>query len=171
MPHPKLTRATSTNGGDFRHPEGGFVLTITGAEDFESEGYVNIEYDIAEGDHAGHYEYSCEFRRYYESSYQGATQFEKFMSAVEDSNEGFDLDQWQTTWDCSKLVGLKVGAVFKKRLYTDSKGVDREMPRLVYCCGVQAIRDCRFNVPDPVDERVTVVASIDEVVADSDIPF
>lgn len=176
MPHPKLTRAASTSGANYRHPEGGFVLKITGAEDHESDGYVGIEYDIAEGDHAGHYEYACDFRRYYQSSYEGATPFEKFMSAVEESNPGFDLDKWQESWDCSKLEGLLVGAVFKKRMYTDDKGNDREQPRLTYCCSVDSIRAGRFRVPDPVDERVTVVEFGDlmplgATLTDDDIPF
>lgn len=175
MPHPKLTRAASTNGGSYRHPEGGFVIEIKSAMDIERDGYVNVEYDIAEGEHAGHYDYSCEFRRYYQSQYDGNTQLEMFLSAVEESNPSFNIDDWQENWDCSELVGLKVGAVFKKRMYTDNKGVDREMPRLVYCCNVDRIRGGRFSVPDPVDERVTVTefeyVPLGSILTDDDIPF
>lgn len=172
MPHPKLNRA-SIGGGDFRHPEGGYVITITDATDHEADGYVDIGYDIAEGDKAGHYEFAHDFRRYYESSFPGATQFEKFLSALEVSNPGFDLERWETTWDCSKLVGLVVGAVFKKRMYTTDRGEDRESPKLVYCCAADDIREGRFKVPEPEDARVQVhkAAASVEYVSDEDLPF
>lgn len=175
MPHPKLERAMST-GGDFRHPEGGYVIVITDATDHESDGYVDIGYDIAEGERAGHYEYAHDFRRYYESSFQGATQFEKFITAVEASNEGFDVDRWQQTWDCDALVGLKVGAVFKKRLYTTEKGEDREVAKLAYCCSADSIRAGDFRVPEPEDARTKVeTATADDAyeaaMSGEDIPF
>lgn len=170
MPHPKLNRA-AISGGTFRHPEGGYVITITDATDHENDGYVDIGYDIAEGDKAGHYEYAHDFRRYYESSFPGATQFEKFLTAVEVSNPGFSIESWEQTWDCSKLEGLKVGAVFKKRMYTTDSGEDRETPKLAYCCSADDIRDGKFNVPDPEDARVQVPKAAAQTVSDEDIPF
>ena len=163
MPHPKLTRAASTGDySDKRHPAGGFVLKIVAAVDHEQEGYIEISYEIAEGDCAGYYEWSESFRRYYESNYEGATQFEKFLTAVEKSNDGFDFDSWN--WDCSVLEGLLVGAVFKKRLYTTEQGNDREAPKLAYCCGADDIRNGNFKVPEPEDARV-------EVPQDDGVPF
>lgn len=170
MPHPTINRVASNGGGaDYNHPAGGYVLKITNADDYESEGYVDISYDIAEGEHAGHYEYSNGFRRYYVSSFGGATPFEKFMSALEESNPGFNLDTWQETWDCSKLEGLLVGAVFRERLYTDGKGEDRKQPRISYCCSVDSIREGRFKMPEPQDDRVKVETYAP--LSDIDLPF
>lgn len=156
MPRPQLKRVDTNGGGNYRHPEGGHVLKITGATEDAGQTYMEIQYDIAEGPHAGHYEYSNSFRRYYESSFGDATPFDKFMSAVEESNPGFDMMEWQKTWNMQALVGKTVGAVFKKRFYTAENGNDYEAPRLHYCCSVDTIRQGKFKVPDPVDERVKV---------------
>lgn len=156
MPRPTLQRVDTNGGGNYRHPEGGFVLTITGAKEDDKQTYMEIEYEIAEGEHKGRYEYANNFRRYYESSFGGATPFDKFMSAVEESNPGFDMMEWQHTWNMQALVGKTVGAVFKKRLYTAENGNDYESPRLHYCCSADTIRAGKFKVPDPVDERVNL---------------
>lgn len=163
MPHPTLTRAASTEDyGSKRHPEGGYVLKIIAAVDHEEGGYVEVSYEIAEGERAGYYEWSESFRRYYESNYPGATQFEKFLTAVEKSNAGFNFDEWARTWDVSALEGLLVGAVFKKRLYTTEQGNDREAPKLAYTCAADDIRNGKYTVPEPEDNR-TVIATDDGV--------
>ena len=156
MPHPKLIRVTNQGGGEFHHPAGGFVLKITDATDYENDGYMDIGYEIAEGEYAGRYEYSNGFRRYYKSNFDGATAFDKFMTSLEDSNPGFDMMTWQTTWNPDALVGLVVGAVFQERMYTSNSGEDRKMPRLYYCCNAQSIRDGNYRVPEPKDDRVKV---------------
>lgn len=160
MPRPILCR-TETTGGKYNHPAGGFVCTITAASENQEEEYLEISYDIAEGEHAGHYEYSNGFRRYYaepkDPSWGNA--LAKFLTAVEDSNPGFSMDAWQRSWDCNALKGLKFGGVFRERKYTDNKGVDRTQPRFVFACGADRIRSNDFNVPEPVDERVKLGGS------------
>lgn len=160
MPRPVLKR-TETTGGAYNHPAGGFVCVITNATENQAEEYLEISYDIAEGEHAGHYEYSNSFRRYYsepkDPSWGNA--LAKFLTAVEDSNPGFSIERWQQTWDCAALRWLKFGGVFKENLYTDTKGNDRSRPRFVYACGADRIREKDFKVPDPLDERVKLGGS------------
>lgn len=177
MPRPVLTR-TASAGADYNHPAGGFVCIITEATENPLEEYVSIGYDIAEGPHAGHYEYSNEFRRYYsepkDPSWGNA--LAKFLTALEEANEAFDMDEWQKAWDCSKLRGLVFGAVFRERQYTDSKGNDRTKPQFVYACSPESIKEGRFKVPEPVDARETIgrgasVSAYDPEPVPFSIPF
>lgn len=159
MPRPILKRTETS--GRYNHPAGGFVCVITNATENQDEEYIEVSYDISEGEYSGHYEYSNNFRRYYsepkDPSWGNA--LAKFLTAVEDSNPGFSMDAWQRTWDCNALKGLKFGGVFKENLYTDTKGNDRSRPRFVYACGADRIMANDFKVPEPVDERVKLGGS------------
>lgn len=173
MPRPILHRVESAGGGNYNHPAGGFVCVITDVTEDTANEYLSIEYDIAEGEHAGHYEYSNEFRRYYSEPQNPSwgNALAKFLTVIEDENPGFSMDEWQKTWPLRDLKGKKFGAVFRERKYTDTKGNDRTRPQFVYACSCDSIRKGAFNVPEPIDARATIPSAAAPSEYAEDVPF
>ena len=86
--------------------------------------------------------------------------FKGFLNRLEESNRGrFDVAKWQMYCDERQLVGLEVGLVFGKELYTSEKGEDKERTVVSYVCASQDIRNGDFKVPELKDRREKVSAS------------
>lgn len=157
---------------------GGYVCRITAVEDVPSREYLWVVYDVLEGDKAGCYaalpasdDWKHRFTRSYKDTAEGM--FKAFLNRLEESNRGrFDVAQWQETSDERALVGLEVGLVFQKELYTNNKGEDKERTVVVGVEAAQDIRNGDYRLPAPVDNRKKVGAQQHPAaVGDDDLPF
>ena len=142
----------AAEGGDSRPQAGGYVCVITNVTDVPDREYLLVEFDIAEGEHAGY----CSERagrfgswpslgRTYRS-YKGRAvgMFKSFVKSVEDSpeNKGY---QWD--WNEKKLVGRSFGAVLGEEEFRGQDGSVRTGLKLVACRTTDAIRAGDFKLP------------------------
>lgn len=155
-------------------PAGGYVIKIVDVNDVPDKEYLWVVYDIAEGEHAGHYSddfgknnaWAHRFTRSYKDSAEGM--FKAFVNRVEESNRGFKWDGR----DERQFVGKELGVVLQKRMYTNEKGDDKEALEVRSVYASQDIRNGDFKVPDPRDvrEKLTVAES-GASTSYEDVPF
>lgn len=166
-------------------PVGGYVAKIVDVEDVPDKEYLNIVYDIAEGEFAGFYSddfakknpWAHRFVRSYKDTAKGM--FKAFLSRLMDSNRSFDLTAWQQRSDERELVGLEIGIVLQYEDYTNDKGEDKERLQVVGVYATQDIRNGDFKLPPRKDSRKGVPTSDGAYaseqpplsVYDNDIPF
>ena len=149
------------SAGGSKLPVGGYVIRILDVEDVPSREYLRITYDIAEGEHAGHYSdafgkqnaWSHQFVRSYKDTAEGM--FKAFLKRLEESNVGFNIEAWQAR-GCNEreFVGLEVGIVLQTEQYTNNKGEDKERLEMVGVYASQDIRNGDFKLPEPKDNRL-----------------
>lgn len=144
---------------------GGYVCRITGVKDVPEKEYLWIMYDVAEGEKAGIYsgmgaddEWKHRFTRSYKESAEGM--FKAFLNRLEESNKmgprPFSVSEWQVYSDERQLVGLEIGLVFGKELYTTERGEDKERTVVSGVYASQDIRGGNYRVPEPKDRRTQV---------------
>ena len=176
--------------GEFEPLElGGHICEIVRVEEVISrtgKEMINIYLDIAEGKQRGYY------REQYENDtrepkkwgcivYQlvhdlnGDTHrgFKTFNTAVEDSNEGFQI-LWGTGY-CNSLKGKLIGGVFGREQY---KKQDGELAWAVKCFNFRSIETIKKGVFVPKDRPFKEENSNnknvyykEEAVEDDDLPF
>ena len=165
-----------TEAGSFtRLPVGGYVMKIVDAKDNPKNEYLEIVYDIAEGEYADHYageeDWRHNKRRYYSEKSKGF--FKAFLSRLEESNNGrFTIAEWQRTCDEKRLIGLLFGGVMQERMYTNDKGEDKTILELTdRFYSAQDIRNGDFTIPKPNDQRREVAPKTPAEYYDEPIPF
>lgn len=142
-----------------RLPAGAYVVRIVDVKDVPDREYLNIVYDIAEGEYEGFFndgfgrnnEWSHRFVRSYKESARGM--FKAFLMRLEESNPGFTVAAWQEGCDERRLIGLEVGILLQTEFYTNSRGEDKER---LSCVGLRASQDIRngdYTMPEPKDRR------------------
>lgn len=153
--------AATTGGGQLE--PGGYVVTIQKVQDHPAEGYVDLTIDIAEGEKAGLYaglpasdDWRHTYRRYYEGG--AAPFFKQFLEALEISNRGsFDIATWEKQCNEQQFIGLKLGVIFQKRLYTKKSGPnagkDGWSMNWFASIPAQDVRNGDFKVPADDDQR------------------
>ena len=168
----KWTEVDAARLGGGKLPAGGYVIYIQEVEDVESKEYLRITYDIAEGEHKGHYANETsgtKWRHQFVRSYKDSSEafFSAFLQAIAASNPDFDLAAWQKTCNPYDLEGLILGSIWQDEYYTNDHGEDKE--RLAFHSAVPAsvIREGRFEVPKPNDRRTAP----DPYAPGADIPF
>lgn len=113
------TIQASSDGGFAPLPVGPYVARITSVEDVAAKEYVEVVYDIAEGEHAGYYSDSWgqahPYAHHFFLSYRtpGALGMTKGrLEAIAASNPGFDpFAAWSAgRWDmfANRLVGINL---------------------------------------------------------------
>ena len=133
-------------------PPGGYICKITKVEDKPEREYLEICYDIAEG----------EFRDYYQTlrdkvnpNYWGGKDlrsykekalpyFKAFVTAVERSNPGYVFD-----YNEHGLAGKYVGIVLGEEEYINTNGEIKTRLRVDCFRSVDEIRNGNFKVPAP----------------------
>lgn len=135
-------------------PAGGYVAKILSVEDVESKEYLRFTYDIAEGEHKGFFEtddrpYTHQFIRSYKDTASGF--MKRFLDCIDNSNDDFDLSGWGN--DPDDLVGKKVGVIIQREDYTNNDGEDRARMNVVEFASADIIRNGRFVLPKPEDNR------------------
>lgn len=175
----------ASTGGDFeRLPAGGYVCRIIEATDYPNgneysdKPYLNIVYDIAEGEYAQFYsddwgkenKWAHDMRQYYTPAAFGI--FKGFLKAVDISNGTAFEAAAETGLDERKLVGLLIGLIIGEEEYRSNDGSVRTRLRVRGARPVQNIRDGKFKPPllkelPGDDTPIPATPSLDE----SDLPF
>lgn len=154
-------------------PKGAYVIKILDVKEEPkksgSGSYLKIAFDIAEGDYAGFYKRmfdnsTKEDKKWANDAYIYLTcpednseqfvidNFNTFMTAVEDSNEGY---HWN--WDESTLKNKLVGAKFCNE-QTEYNGTIYDHTKAKWFIQAQKIRDGKFGKL-PNDKLVTAAAT------------
>lgn len=159
-------------------PAGGYVIKITDVEDMPDKEYLNVVYDIKEGEFSGFYSddfgrlnpWAHRFVRSYKPTAEGM--FKQFLARLEDSNRDFNISAWQKRSDERDLIGLELGIVLQNELYTNNQGDDKERLCVVGVYAAQDIRNGDYKLPEPRDKR-TSVGGAAPAAADpyDDVPF
>lgn len=128
----KWNEITESTGGFADIEPGAYMLVITGFKPFESNEFVSLQWDVAEGPAKGTYaqsQYPPSDVISWKETALGMLKHK--LHVLAESNAGFqptvafDSDDWQA------FVGKSFGAVVRKRLYTagprsKNPGADRE---------------------------------------------
>lgn len=148
-------------GGVPQLPKGGYIAKILDCKEESKNGYswLAISFDIAEGEHKGHFaeQYRAnksenkkwrgtytafipdESSQYYEDN---LNKFKTMIANIEESNPGYHWD-----WDETKLKGKLVGVIFgEKEFETESNGIII----ITECRGlrsVECIKENKFKMP------------------------
>lgn len=136
-----------------RLPAGGYVIRITNVENVAKKEYLKIEYDIAEGEHTGHYAdlferakfWGGSFVRSYKESARGF--FAGFLEAIEKSNPGVVLRS-ENGLDERQLIGKTVGAVLGEEEYIGNDGSLKTRLKVAKVMAADRIRAGDFTVPE-----------------------
>ena len=159
-------------GGSKMLPAGGYIAKIMDVEDVESKEYLRFTYDVDEGPQKGFFAdddrvYTHQFVRSYKDSAAGFMR--KFLDCVEGSNKDFRLEGWDS--DIDDLVGKLVGIIVQREDYTNGNGEDRARMNVEGFATVSDIRNGRFVVPEPKDNRKPKDEQPAAGAYDADIPF
>lgn len=184
------SEAKVISGGFPQLPKGGYVAKIMDCKEESKNGYswLAFSFDIAEGDHKGHFaeQYRAntnedkkwrgtynafipdEGSQYYEDN---LNRFKTMMANIEDSNEGYHWD-----WDEKKLKGKMCGVLFGEKEFETVNG---DVIILTECRGirsVECIKEGKYKIPAlktlnkssaPSAAGHTTVSTAD----DDDLPF
>lgn len=163
---------------------GGYVIEIISVKHDEMSEWLNLEYDIVEGEFKDYYTERFKkwnylrptfYRSYKESCLR---MFKGFVTAVEKSNANYI---WY--WDENTLVGKKVGIILQEEDYVPSMGphAGEVRTRLIVGKVVEAdvIRKGEYKVPEKriskeakeLNERVNLSQTNSLDIADDDMPF
>ena len=131
------------NGLSRKLPMGGYVAIIRKVEDNQKDQFLNIEYDIAEGEYKGiavdAYEalgkWIHNFRVYYTE--KALWRLKKFISRVEQTNPNFQFD-WNNP-QC--LVNRGIGLVIGYRQYWKDDGTLKEALDVQDFCTAGDVRE------------------------------
>ena len=162
---------------------GGYVVRIVDVEDVPSKEYLNVVYDIIEGEYSGFYSddfgrknpWTHRFVRSYKETAQGM--FKAFLKRLEESNRSFSVANWQIHCDERSLIGLELGIVLQYEDYTNDKGEDKERLQVVGVYASQDIHNGDYKLPERKDSRKSMPSGKHSAgqasgsVYDNDLPF
>ena len=153
-------------------PKGGYVCKILNAQvkDGRFGQYVQIAYDIAEGEFEGYFKKIFDAKKdenkkwstYFflniptdDGSEQDAKTkkaFKTFTNALEDSNEGYHFD-----WDETKFKDKLIGGLFRYEEFQRQDGKVGRSTKMGWACSVAKIHSGNYKLPD--DKLVTPAAN------------
>lgn len=157
----KWSEVIPSEGGDYKRPQAdGYVVTITQVDDHDDKMYLEVRYDIAEGEFKGYFSdtfyadkpYAHRFIASYTETADGM--FRKFLDCLSASNPGFDAITAADACRPDMFVGKQLGVVFRDELYTKSNGKEgSRFSQLVEYRTVDQIRKHDYVVREPDDRR------------------
>lgn len=127
----KVDTTNVKEAGEFtKLPAGAYVCVIRDVHDVPDKEYLKIDYDIAEGEFAGHFDaIRAEHSDWlwvgaYAKSYKtnALPMFKRFCSAVSKSNGNFVFDGGAVNADEMTLLGKRLGIVLKEEEYYTNSG-------------------------------------------------
>lgn len=132
------------NGLSRKLPMGGYVCIIRKVTDVQDKQYLEIEYDVAEGDYKGiavdAYEawgrWSHNFRVYYTE--KSLWRLKKFLSRVEQTNPNFTFDFDNPQCLVNKGIGLIIGY---RQYYSNKDGSLKEALDVQDFCTATEVRN------------------------------
>lgn len=182
------TTQTVTEGAAL--PKGGYVCKILNAQvkDGSNGQYIQIAYDIAEGEHEGHFKKLFDAKKdenkkwstYFflsipkddgsEKDSWTKRLFKTFTNALEDSNEGYHFD-----WDETKFKDKLIGGLFHYEEYQRNDGKIGRSTKMRSACSVSKIHSGNYKLPDdkllkPAANTSTDFLNIPDEI-DEEIPF
>ena len=139
---------TASSDGDFEKlPAGPYVAVITEATDNENKQYVEIVYDIAEGEHKGYYSddwgKSHPYAHHIFMSYKDTAlgMLKGRLEAIQASNPGFDAF---AAWDAGRLDMFRnrlVGINLQEEEYERNDGDTGVRLNVAQVVDAQRVRD------------------------------
>lgn len=167
-----LSNVTPSTGEGFAAvPEGAYVMVVTGVKDVEAKEYLEITFDISEGDRAGYYDdewgashpWAHMVRVSYKDTALGMLKHR--LNVLTASNPGFDAEAMLTAAnETPQLLGMFVGRAFGLCMlheHIDYQGKPLDHPRPDWgeakWCTAQEVRAGTVEPPQR-DERHTPVA-------------
>ena len=165
------------NGASSKLPMGGYVAIIRKVTDVQDKSYLEIEYDIAEGQYKGiavdAYEawgrWAHSFRVYYTE--KSLWRLKKFISRVEQTNPNFSFDWGNPQCLVNRGIGLVIGY---REYYSSKDGSLREALDVQDFCTATEVRE--GNLPKQPECRAPKdpppMAKVEEIeTADDQLPF
>ena len=174
-------------------PAGGYVVKVLDVQEiaYTWGNVLEISFDVAEGERKGFFTDDYKANPYEEKKWRGKYRlsepkddgsekdgwtkriFGGVMFAFEDSNPGFHWD-----WDETKLKGLTVGALFRRREWEK----DGHTGWTTECCSLISaddVRQNRFKTPKdkplpekPIQPKTGFTgAGFEDITDDDDLPF
>lgn len=173
---PQTWDSINENGLTRKLPMGAYVCIIRKITDVADKQYLDIEYDVAEGDFKGiavdTYEawgrWSHSFRVYYTD--KAMWRFKRFISRIEQTNPNFVFDWSNPACLVNKGIGLVIGY---RQYYSNKDGSLKEALDVQDFCTATDVREgnlpkqpeCREPKDPPPAPAMT------EVIDDSNLPF
>lgn len=180
--------AEASMGGDFKRlPAGGYICKIVSVEDKAEKEYLDIVFDIAEGEYAGFYSdewgkahpFAHNFIRSYKERALGM--FKGFLTCIDKSNPTSFMEAAAKGLPEQELVGKLIGLVIAYEEY-DIRD-DGSLKQRIYVPevrSVEAIRKGEFRVPalrktkeleDKLKNQSAAPMDGFSPLSDDDIPF
>ena len=183
MRHVDWNSVTATDDGTFQQiPAGGYVVRITDVEDKESKQYVELVFDIAEGEHKGFYAdawglahpYAHHIFLSYKDSALGMLKGR--LESIQASNAGFDAF---AAWDAGRIdlfVDRLVGVNLQEEEYERNDGSVGTRINVCQVVDAQKVRDGLVKVREKktLDGKKPTGAKSTEKkydTSDIDLPF
>lgn len=166
------------NGGNRRLPMGGYVCIIHGVADDTEHQFLQIEYDVVEGEYKdialdayeswGSWNYT--FRVYYTD--KALWRFKKFITRVEATNPGFVFDWGNPQCLVKRGIGLVIGI---RHYWSKKDGSLKDALDVQDFCTATEVREGNLpSQPKEVDPKepapAPVMAPADDV-DDGQLPF
>lgn len=134
-------------------PQGGYVIKIVDVEDNPDWECLNIVFDVVGGEYNGKFAKTPADRAWTHTLRQSYSDnakrfFKGFLTALERSNPGFTVADWQRKSDERELIGLYVGAIINYYHYINEKGTLVKRYNFARACDVYEIKSGNFTVPD-----------------------
>lgn len=163
--------SASSDGGTFyRLPAGPYVAEIVSMEDKPEREYVEVVFDIAEGEHKGHFSDDWGKRHPYAHHFflsyrDGALSMLKGrLEAIQGSNPGFDAF---AAWDAGRLdifAGRKVGVNLQDVEYARQDGSTGMRCDVCQVVPAQNVRDGKVvarpaKLLESVAQKITVATA------------
>lgn len=159
-----MKRVDMTNvkaAGDFdRLPAGAYICVITKVADISKSEYLQVTYDIAEGEYAGYFgktrdEKGWDWYGRYNKSYKATALrfFKRFCTAVSKSNGNFVFDAGTVNSDEQTLVGKKIGLVFQEEEYYSNSGDKKTRLSVDHEFSISKINEQKVPAPKLLPEE------------------
>lgn len=178
----KAYKDAEASTGDFKRlPAGGYIAKITAVEDKADKEYLNITFDIAEGDFKSFYSdewgkghpYAHSFVRSYKEKALGM--FKGFLRAVDESNNTKFESRAEKGFPENELVGKFIGVVIGYEEYRTNRGDIGQRTRVTATKSTDIIYSGDFKVPElkVLGETQTANSPVAgfEQVNEEDLPF
>lgn len=174
--------AEASTGGDFEKlPPGGYVCTIKKVTNNDKKSYLQIVYDIREGQYMDFY--SDEWGKanawahtaYHSYSDKAYGVFKGFLKAVDESNNTDFAEQPADGFDEQRLIGKAIGYIIGEEEYESNKGDIRTSLKVRRAVSIQTIREGRYKMPEL--KKLTpktaplIPSKPDNYDSDDDLPF
>lgn len=132
---------------------GAYEIVITDVEDNASWEVLKIVYDVASGEKQGIFSSmgpDDNWKHQLSQSYSDKAEafFKSFLEAVEKSNPGFSIAEWQRTSDEREFIGKRVGVLLRNYHGVSEKGKPFTRLEQVYFMPVEQLRTVEFETPE-----------------------